>query len=132
MSIKHVMRLSPDQTVSPVWGEHNDGGDAALQGAVQVGEALDVQHVHLIHKQHPGHELSHSLVYVAVHHLVDFSAELIWNKKQMVSYSQGIWCLVQTESFSFLPVISVFLGFISCPIIDRISWPPWVEDNVWL
>ena len=28
---------------------------AAFQGSVEVGEALDVQHVHLINKQHARH-----------------------------------------------------------------------------
>lgn len=125
------MRFSPDQTFPPVWGEHDDGGDAALQGVVQVREALDVQHVHLVHKQHAGDELSHSLIYVAVHHLVDFSAKLVWNEKTNGESLSGTWRLIHTGRYSS-PVISVFLGFISCPIIDRISWPPWVEDSVWL
>lgn len=44
---------------------------------MEVRETFDVQHVHLVHKQHTGYELSHALVYIAVHHLVDLSAQLV-------------------------------------------------------
>lgn len=71
------MLIAPDQTVSPVRGEHDDGGDGALQCSVEVGEAFDIQHVHLIHKQNSRYKLSYTLINVAVHHLVDFSTQLI-------------------------------------------------------
>lgn len=94
---------------------------------MEVREALDVQHVHLVHKQHAGDELGHALVYVAVHHLVDLSAELIWSN---VTTADGesqtkpdVFRSGAAGSFS-LPVISVFLGFMSCPIMERMSWPP--------
>lgn len=48
---------------------------------MEVGEALDVQHVHLVHKQHARYQLSYTLVNVAVHHLVDLSTQLVWNGK---------------------------------------------------
>jgi len=37
---------------APVGGHDENGGHVALQGAVEEGETLNVQHVHLIHKQH--------------------------------------------------------------------------------
>ena len=37
---------------SPVGGHDEYGGHVTLQGSVQEGEALDVQHVHLINEQH--------------------------------------------------------------------------------
>lgn len=48
---------------------------------MEVREAFNVQHVHLIHEQHARYELSYTLVYVAVHHLVDLSTQLICSKK---------------------------------------------------
>lgn len=44
---------------------------------MEVCEAFDVQHVHLVHKEHTRYELSYALVYVAVHHLVDLRTQLI-------------------------------------------------------
>ena len=40
-----------------------------LQLPVEVGEALDVQHVDLVDEEHAGHQLRHPVVYVLVHHL---------------------------------------------------------------
>ena len=54
---------------APVGGKHNNGRQTGLQGSVEVGEALDVQHMHLVYEQHAWNELGHSLVYVLVHHL---------------------------------------------------------------
>lgn len=72
-----LLDLLPNQTVPPVRGEHDDGGDGALERSMEVCEAFDVQHVHLVHKQHTRYELSHTLVNVAVYHLVDLSTQLI-------------------------------------------------------
>lgn len=74
---KTTPEAQPDQAVSPVGGEHHDGGDAALQRSMEVREAFGVQHVHFVHKQHPGYQLGDALVDVAVHHLVDLSAKLV-------------------------------------------------------
>lgn len=38
-----------------VGGKDDNGRQAAFQGSVEVGEALDVQHVHLINEQHARH-----------------------------------------------------------------------------
>lgn len=52
---------------------------------MEIREALDVQHVHLVHKQHTRYELSDALVYVTVYHFVDFCTQLIWGKENSVS-----------------------------------------------
>ena len=46
-------RPSPDLGDAAVGGHHQDGGHLALQRAVQEGEALDVQHVHLSVQRDP-------------------------------------------------------------------------------
>lgn len=40
-----------DGAHAPVGGEDDDGGDAGLEGAVEVGEAFDVEHVDLGYDQ---------------------------------------------------------------------------------
>lgn len=77
LSRKITRDAQPDQALSPVGGKHHDGGDAALQRSMEIREAFGVQHVHLIHKQHPGYQLGDTLVNVTVHHLVDLSTELV-------------------------------------------------------
>lgn len=56
-------------TDAAVGGKDDDGREAGLEGAIEVCEALNVQHVHLVDEQHARHQLCHSLVYVPVHHL---------------------------------------------------------------
>lgn len=119
----------PDQTVSSVGCEDHDGSDGALQRSVEVREALDVQHVHLVHKEHAGHQLGHTLVDVAVHHLVDLRPQLVCNEKRDVTMRVWSRWWAEPAGTSPPPVISVFLGFISCPIMDRMSWPPWNQTN---
>ena len=38
---------APDDRAAPVGGEDDDGRDGGLERSVQVGKALDVQHVNL-------------------------------------------------------------------------------------
>ena len=38
---------APDGAFAAVRGEDDDGGDGGFEGAVEVGEAFDVEHVHL-------------------------------------------------------------------------------------
>ena len=52
-----------------VGGEDDDGCEGRLERAVEVGEALDVEHVHLVNEEHAGHELGDALVDVLVDHL---------------------------------------------------------------
>ncbi len=54
---------------APVGCKDDDWRQARLQCPVQVGEALNVQHVHLIYEKHTWYELCHTLVYVLVDHL---------------------------------------------------------------
>lgn len=44
---------------------------------MKVGEALDVQHVDLVNKEHTWNQLSDTLINVLVYHLVDLPAEFI-------------------------------------------------------
>lgn len=67
----------PDDTVASVGCKDDNGGDGRLQGPVQVGKALDVQHVDLINKEHPRDQLGHALVDVLVHHFVNLPSEFI-------------------------------------------------------
>mmetsp|Transcript_30037 Transcript_30037/g.64108 ORF Transcript_30037/g.64108 Transcript_30037/m.64108 type:complete len:552 (+) Transcript_30037:87-1742(+) len=59
-----------------VGGKDDDRGQGGLQRAVQVGEALDVEHVDLVDEKHPGNELRHALVDVPVDDLVDLDPKL--------------------------------------------------------
>lgn len=45
-----------------------------MYSPVEVREALDVQHVHLVHEQHPRHQLRHALVDISVHDLQQCTA----------------------------------------------------------
>ena len=47
----------PDDTVASVGCKDDNGGDGGLQGSVQVGKALDIQHVDLIDKKHSRDQL---------------------------------------------------------------------------
>ena len=69
--------MVPDDTVASVGRKDDDGGDGRLQRPVQVGEALDIQHVDLINEQHARNQLRHALVDVLVHHLVNLPSEFI-------------------------------------------------------
>ena len=59
-----ILRHTHDQNHPPVGCENNDGRQRGLQGAVQVGEALDVQHVDLVDEQDTRDQLSDTWFYV--------------------------------------------------------------------
>ena len=44
---------------------------------MEVGEALDVEHMHLVDEQNSRHQLGQPLVDVLVHHLVDLAPQLV-------------------------------------------------------
>ena len=44
---------------------------------MEVGEALDVEHVHLVDEQNARNQLSEALIDVLVHHLVDLPPQLV-------------------------------------------------------
>ena len=46
---------------------------------MQIGEALNVQHVDLVDEEHTWNQLSNALVNVLVHHLVDLLPQFVWN-----------------------------------------------------
>ena len=43
---------SPDSTAATVGSEDDDGADGRLERAVEVGEALEIEHVHFVDEQH--------------------------------------------------------------------------------
>lgn len=67
----------PDDTVASVGCKDDDGGNRRFQGPVQVGEALDVQHVDLIDKEYTWNQLSDALINVLIHHLVNFPSKFV-------------------------------------------------------
>ena len=79
--------MSADLADASVGGKDDNGCQAALQGSIEVGEALDVQHVHLIYEQHAWNQLSHSLINISVHHLQHSAAFL--TTTQMRPYLHG-------------------------------------------
>ena len=91
-----------DLGLAAVGGEDDDGGDGGLEGAMEVSEALNVKHVHLIlrlknytlhpknlekvcfanscyliNEKYPRNKLRYSVVDVLVHHLVDLPPQLV-------------------------------------------------------
>ena len=65
-----------DGAHATVGGKHHNGGQRRFQCAVQVREALNVQHVHFVDEEDARHQLRDALVNVPVHDLVDFLAQL--------------------------------------------------------
>lgn len=69
--------ILPDDTVASVGCKDDNGGDGGFQGSVQVGKALDIQHVDFIHEEHSRNQFCNALVNVFVHHLVDLPSQFI-------------------------------------------------------
>mmetsp|Transcript_899 Transcript_899/g.1484 ORF Transcript_899/g.1484 Transcript_899/m.1484 type:complete len:236 (-) Transcript_899:438-1145(-) len=91
-----------DGAHASVGGEHHDGGQRGLQGAVEESEALNIQHVHLINKEHTGHEFGHALVDVTVHHTVDLRTKLFGDFRllrlgQLAHHGQNILASLGTR-----------------------------------
>mmetsp|Transcript_3118 Transcript_3118/g.5841 ORF Transcript_3118/g.5841 Transcript_3118/m.5841 type:complete len:468 (-) Transcript_3118:12-1415(-) len=70
---------TPDVAHSAVCGEDDDWGEGGFEGAVEEGEALDVEHVHLINEENTGDQLGDSLVNVTVNDAVDLGTEFLRN-----------------------------------------------------
>mmetsp|Transcript_21276 Transcript_21276/g.53586 ORF Transcript_21276/g.53586 Transcript_21276/m.53586 type:complete len:495 (-) Transcript_21276:8-1492(-) len=66
-----------DGAHAAVCRKDDNGGERGLEGPVQVREALEVQHVHLVDEEHAGDELRDPLVDVLGDHLVDLHAQLL-------------------------------------------------------
>mmetsp|Transcript_25460 Transcript_25460/g.79791 ORF Transcript_25460/g.79791 Transcript_25460/m.79791 type:complete len:396 (-) Transcript_25460:372-1559(-) len=73
---RHHLR-PPDGAHAAVGGEDDDRREGGLERAVEVREALDVEHVHLVDEEDSGDELGDALVNVFVDNLVDLRAELL-------------------------------------------------------
>ena len=70
--------LGPSDGAHAAIGREDDNGrEGGLEGAVEVCEALNVQHVHLVDKEDARHKLGDPLVNVLVDDLVDLRAELL-------------------------------------------------------
>ena len=67
-----------DCAAAAIRGEYDDGRQRRLERSMQVREALDVEHVHLVDEQHARHEFGYALIDVLVHHLVDLLAQLVY------------------------------------------------------
>jgi len=83
----HVSAL--DLADTSVSGEDDDGGKVALKSSVHVGEALDIEHVDFIDEEDTGHELSDTVVDVAVHDLVDLKSQLLGDFSLLRSVDLG-------------------------------------------
>lgn len=77
-TVRSLMACCAHLADAPVGGEDDNGRQAALQRSVEVGEALDVQHVHLINEQHTRHQLCYTLVNVSVDHLQQPEGQVSW------------------------------------------------------
>ena len=77
---KTVWWVLPYSALSTVGGEDDNGSNGGLEGPMQVGEALDVQHVDLINEEDARNQLSNALVNVLVHHLVNLLPQFVWNR----------------------------------------------------
>ena len=67
----------PNFTSATIAGQHHNRRDLRFQGAVQVRETLQIQHLNLVDKEHTGHQLRDALVDVAIHHFVNLPAEFL-------------------------------------------------------
>jgi len=62
---------------TPVGGEDDDGGLLALEGPVEEGETLHVEHVHLVDEEDARHDLGLALLPPLGHLLVDLVPHLL-------------------------------------------------------
>ena len=67
---------SSDLTDAPVGSEHDDRSQVALQCSIEVGEALDVKHVHLVNEQHTWDDLGATLLSPLSNFLINLLADL--------------------------------------------------------
>ena len=65
-----------DGANTAIRGKNDDGCESELESFVQVGETLDIEHVHFVDEQHTRNQLCDALVDVAVNNLVDFVSQL--------------------------------------------------------
>mmetsp|Transcript_460 Transcript_460/g.904 ORF Transcript_460/g.904 Transcript_460/m.904 type:complete len:423 (+) Transcript_460:269-1537(+) len=66
-----------DGTNASVCCKDHNRAESRLQGTVEICEALNVQHVHLIDEKHARYKLCNPLVNVPVHDLVDLQSQFL-------------------------------------------------------
>ena len=72
-AVRGVVGGAADTGVAAVRGHDDDRGEIALEGAVDVGEAFDVEHVYFVDEQHAGYDFGFSFFFP----LADFGVDLI-------------------------------------------------------
>lgn len=82
--------------------EYNDWRESALERSMQVREALDVEHVHLVDEENAWHELSYALIDVLVNHFVDLFAQFVLNASQnkfnqTSIYKRALYCILANQ-----------------------------------
>jgi len=68
---------SSDFTNTSVGSQNDDRSEIAFKGSIQVGEALNIEHVDLINEQDTWNELSDTVIYVFVDDFVDFKSQFL-------------------------------------------------------
>lgn len=76
-SVRGTHLNASDLTDTAIRCENHDGGQVAFEGSVQVGEALNVEHVNLIDEEDAWHKFSNTVINVFVDDFVDFKTELL-------------------------------------------------------
>ena len=68
-----------DLAMASVRCEDDDGSEIRLECSVEVGEALNVEHVDLVDEEHTWHELCNAVIDVLIHHFVNLQSQLLRN-----------------------------------------------------
>jgi hypothetical protein len=66
-----------DLANTSVGGEDDDWSEIGLKGSIEVSEALNIKHVHLIDEEDTWYKLSNTVINVFVDDFVDFESELL-------------------------------------------------------
>ena len=77
MSRSHV--CSSDFADTSVGGQNDDRSEIAFKGSVQVGEALNIEHVDLIDEKNTWDEFSNTMINIFIDNLIDFKSEFFCN-----------------------------------------------------
>ena len=83
---RHDVFGSANDAAPSVCRENYYRGNCTLEGAVQVGEGLDVEHVNFVDEQHARHQLGYTLLYIGVYNFVDFLSQFVWKRKFIVFF----------------------------------------------
>ena len=66
-----------DKGFASVGGQHDGRRHGGLEEGVEVGEALDIEHMNLINEDDSRNDLCNTLIHVALDDFIDFSAKFI-------------------------------------------------------